>query len=223
MEITEEYRPMSKADKTKLNRQINSTVGLLKSLSIAAQKTASTICGLTQFIRGKVMSTRSYICKENPDHTYTGIYCHWDGYPEHNGQILVEYYNDKTKVEQLLDLGDLSSLGEEIAPPPGVNHSFDSPVAGVCIAYHRDRGEEYEGPSLVTFEEYKKSWCEYMYVFGLDGKWRYFDAITEDNPNPIEFTEEWAQGYYEQPSANESNYNLTIDDIINGVQTKRAC
>ena len=163
------------------------------------------------------MSTRSLICKENIDHTYTGIYCHWDGYPDHNGQLLVKHYSDRNKVDDLLRLGSLSVLAEEIAPPPGVNHTFDAPIGGVCVAYHRDRGEDYEEPSLVTFDSYKKSWCEYLYVFGLDGKWRYFDTITDDHPTPKEFTEEWAQGYYEQPSPSGSKCNLTIDDIINGV------
>lgn len=160
------------------------------------------------------MATRSLICKENPDHTYSGIYCHYDGYPSHNGQILVEYYSDREKVEELLKLGDLSVLEARIDPPAGVGHTFDTPVSGVCIAYHRDRGEEYRGPSVVDPIKYiDSSWCEYLYVFGLDDKWRYFDTKTDDMKVPKKFTWEWAQGYYEEPQS-----QLTIDDIINGVQ-----
>lgn len=164
------------------------------------------------------MSTRSLICKENPDHTYTGIYCHWDGYPDHNGCVLVNNYTDRQKVEELLKLGDLSVLEPNLAPPPDKVHTFDEPLSDVCVAYHRDRGEDYNPPSPITLKYYKESWCEYMYVFGLDGKWRYFDVVTDDKQPLKEFTEDWADGYYtkETPS-NTGGNNITFDDILNGV------
>ncbi len=34
------------------------------------------------------MSTRSRIAIENVDNTVTSIYCHFDGYVSHNGDIL---------------------------------------------------------------------------------------------------------------------------------------
>ena len=42
------------------------------------------------------------------------VYCHWDGYLEHNGAILLEHY-DSSKANQLVALGDLSSLRPEMA------------------------------------------------------------------------------------------------------------
>ena len=54
------------------------------------------------------------------------IYCHWDGYPEHNGQLLVNHYNTPTDVFKLMELGDLSSL--DTTPDN-------------CTVYHRDRNE----------------------------------------------------------------------------------
>lgn len=87
------------------------------------------------------MGTRSIIGKLNKDGTVTGIYCHWDGYPEYNGRILRESYNSTARVSKLLQLGDLSSLGPKI----GRKHPFDDRDPrweGMCRAYKRDRGEK---------------------------------------------------------------------------------
>ena len=67
------------------------------------------------------MSTRSRIAKLNDDGSIRVIYCHSDGYLSYNGRILLEHYTDPAKVDALLDLGDISSLGEEI----GEQHPFD--------------------------------------------------------------------------------------------------
>lgn len=83
------------------------------------------------------MDTRSTIALEYADGTVDQIYCHWDGYLSHNGQILLDHYQDPFKVQKLMDLGGLSILGEEL----GEKHGFDEPVEGVCTAYGRDRGE----------------------------------------------------------------------------------
>ena len=56
------------------------------------------------------MSTRSHIGVLNDDNSVDYIYVHFDGYPEHNGRILVENYNSEEKAKELIDLGDLSSL-----------------------------------------------------------------------------------------------------------------
>lgn len=162
------------------------------------------------------MSTRSLICKENADHTYTGIYCHWGGYPEHNGRLLVENYDTPEKVDELLALGDLSILEEHVAPPEGYQHSFEHPLPDVCVAYHRDRGEEFNPPSIITTKDYQESWCEYMYVFGLDHKWRYFTSLDSDDQKPEIFTAEWANGYYNDEPRSKNNQNVSFDCILNG-------
>lgn len=128
------------------------------------------------------MGTRSTIAILREDGTVAKIYCHWDGYLEHNGRILFEHYNTAEKVEELIALGDLSSLGKEI----GVKHPFspDYNVPGdsdtwnrlydnMCTAYGRDRGEEGTKanvyPDLETYE-FKASFEEYNYVF-MHGEW----------------------------------------------------
>ena len=62
------------------------------------------------------MSTRSFICKEEKDGKVVGVFCHWDGYPTHNGRILLQHYpyDEKEKVDTLINLGNLESLGETI-------------------------------------------------------------------------------------------------------------
>ena len=85
------------------------------------------------------MGTRSIISVKKQDGSYASIYCHWDGYPSHAGKILVENYGDQEKAECLMALGSLSSIYASPEKPDG--HSYETPVAGYCVAYGRDRGE----------------------------------------------------------------------------------
>ena len=87
------------------------------------------------------MSTRSTIGVVRCDGSKARIYCHWDGYLEHNGVILYESYSDMNRLEQLLRLGNISSLGENLEEE---NSTFDNPAPNTVIAYHRDRGEEWD-------------------------------------------------------------------------------
>lgn len=116
------------------------------------------------------MGTRSNIIAINTKGIWQRIYCHWDGYPEHNGVILRDNYTDPTKIAALMALGDLSSLGPEI----GVKHDFDARDANVCTAYGRDRAEKgtkaLKGASLIGVWPDGDTGAEYVYVW--DGtKW----------------------------------------------------
>ena len=117
------------------------------------------------------MATRSTIWMKNDDGSFDGIYCHWDGYLENNGKILVEHYQDKEKVEKLMELGAISSLDMEVDCPDG--HSFDHPVAGCVVAYHRDRGERYINYGCMNFYDTHRYFEEYNYFF-IDGEWYYY-------------------------------------------------
>jgi hypothetical protein len=113
------------------------------------------------------MATRSTIGIVNADSTITSIYCHWDGYPENNGEILVKHYTDPAKIQQLMALGALSSLGEEI----GEQHDFNSNSQRYCTAYGRDRGES--NVSATTHHSlfyFLNNGEEFNYLF-CDGKW----------------------------------------------------
>lgn len=116
------------------------------------------------------MSTRSAIGFLEYDGSVTGIYCHFDGYPSHNGRILTDHYDTIDAVHELLDLGNLSILGEVI----GEKQNFErGQTDNWCLAYGRDRGERnqeaIEFEDVEEFLEYfRGSGCEYFYVF--DGK-----------------------------------------------------
>lgn len=86
------------------------------------------------------MATRSHIGKKLSNGTIKYIYCHFDGYPEHNGKILKEHYTDEAKIDALLELGSLSILGEEIGEQQDFDNR-DTCNSKWCLAYGRDRGE----------------------------------------------------------------------------------
>jgi len=117
------------------------------------------------------MSTRSAIITKT-ENGYRGIYCHFDGYLSGVGKTLKEHYKDVSKVKDLIDLGFISCLGEEIVPR-GNNHSYEHPEKGVTIAYARDMGEEkIEAFCGKTAEEVSKKIGHngYVYVFE-NGEW----------------------------------------------------
>jgi len=92
------------------------------------------------------MGTRSTIALQYEDGSVKQIYAHWDGYLSHNGKILYEHYTDIEKIKHLMDLGPISSLGEEI----GVKHDFDDrsdQFKMMCNAYGRDRDEDFSEAS----------------------------------------------------------------------------
>ena len=133
------------------------------------------------------MATRSTIALEFADGTVEQVYCHWDGYLEHNGKILQEHYSNPFKLKQLIQLGALSSLSTEI----GEKHSFDNPgkygspeyvkyreeTEHMCLFYARDRGEELVKHSFKDFEDYVKNVQreEYNYILrNINGQATWF-------------------------------------------------
>ena len=119
------------------------------------------------------MGTRSAIAVKHGNNI-KAVYCHYDGYLSHNGAILQKYYNS-AKANNLVALGDLSSLGTDI----GEAHDFDR-LDIMCKYdkdgfrsdtnfYERDRGES--GCEFRTFaneEEFilnmEHIGCGYFYV-----------------------------------------------------------
>ena len=117
------------------------------------------------------MATPSRIGIENENGTITSIYCHWDGYPDGVGATLKEHYSNTQKIKILLNLGDISILGEQVATMD--EHTFENPKQGVTVAYHRDRGEEKnEARTDMSIEQFKNHLDEdYGYVYTKDGNW----------------------------------------------------
>lgn len=103
------------------------------------------------------MGTRSTIALEYADGSVGQIYCHWDGYLEHNGKILLNDYTNPFKVQELLDNGDTSTL--------------DSAVSG--CEFYKNRGEDCPQRMYKDFADYRKNgeFEEYNYILRRDGKW----------------------------------------------------
>lgn len=123
------------------------------------------------------MGTRSTISILKEDKSIEQIYCHWDGYFEHNGFLLQAYYKDKEKIKKLINYGDLSSLYKNIEPEN--KHNFQNPEKDVCVFYMRDRGDiGCEARKYKNFEEFLKngSFEEFDYVFKeKNSKWYYLE------------------------------------------------
>jgi hypothetical protein len=117
------------------------------------------------------MGTRSTIALEFADSTVQQVYCHWDGYLSHNGRILFNSYSDPFKLQQLIDLGALSILGEEVSPTS--EHSFEHAQKDVCVFYARDRGDELHKDCFDNFDfyQYSSETEEFNYVLRNNGVW----------------------------------------------------
>jgi len=133
------------------------------------------------------MATRSTIALEYADGTVEQVYCHWDGYLAHNGQILLKHYSNPFVLQKLIDLGDISSLGKEI----GEKHAFSQfelraeevqaykeLTENWTTFYARDRGETgVDKKSFVDFQDYlaHHQYEEYDYILrNVDGKATWF-------------------------------------------------
>jgi hypothetical protein len=132
------------------------------------------------------MATRSTIALEFADGSVQQIYCHWDGYLEHNGRILFEHYMDPFKVRALIDGGAVSSLAASIDKPEG--HSFDKSVDGFTVFYARDRGEELHVSKFKDYADYRKNaqFEEYNYILRqVEGKAVWFVEFYGEFDGPM--------------------------------------
>jgi len=101
------------------------------------------------------MSTRSTISIETPE-GIRYIYCHFDGSLEHVGSILKEHYNTPEKINALINLGDISSLGKDLDR---------------TVAYHLDRKEPCWIQTVSFLGDISAQ--DYNYLF-KDGVWSYW-------------------------------------------------
>jgi hypothetical protein len=143
------------------------------------------------------MSTRSKIGILRKDGSVDHVYSHWDGYPEHNGVVLIENYNNINKLNELIKNGDMSILAEHIYPVPDKAHSFDHEEGrqdDVCLFYNRDRGEDWKhtnprtSKSLDRFiQDCKLSDCEFAYLYDEDKKEWLFSPIPYGKETDMDF------------------------------------
>lgn len=100
--------------------------------------------------RSRVGVMHGTVCKS--------VYCHYDGYLEHTGQILLKHW-DSVRANELVALGDNSGVQETLE----------------AMNFYKDRGETDVGyQTAQTFEEFleqvERCFAEYYYVM-RDGVW----------------------------------------------------
>jgi len=104
------------------------------------------------------MSTRSNIVYDTGD-SVRAVYCHHDGYLDHNGRILFDHYNSEDKVEALIELGDFTSL------KPTVEETREKTMRSV--SFESDRGfrtlDQYMHQVDGSDIEYIYLWDKYMW------------------------------------------------------------
>ena len=146
------------------------------------------------------MGTRSRIGIEMPDHTVVSAYCHWDGDVEGNGKILVEHYQNRKDVQELIDGGSMSSLrtrgewnskalrdekGEWISDAAG--HLMYENDREPQPLYHSERGEDInvEHTSFDKFVSGDLGGEEYAYLFDLNGNWKAYKIGWGSEPTEL--------------------------------------
>ena len=129
------------------------------------------------------MGTRSAICYRKPYGSIVGVYCHYDGYPEHiQLPILKEKYNTLAKAKALIKGGFISSLE--------THHDWLSTIHGIlnrCTTPIK-RGEDLKTTSqsstnasrslnrfTTSGSHFRMTDCEYLYVYIPKRGWKYSD------------------------------------------------
>ena len=140
------------------------------------------------------MGTRSRIGVMHGD-KLKSVYCHWDGYLQHNGQLLQNHY-DSAKANHLISLGFISSLKEEIGEKhPFSGYDVTPNISGEKYAelygnmttfYGRDRDET--GTDFTvdhSYDEFLSKDYDYEYYYIMrDGVWYVGVAYETDNMVP---------------------------------------
>ena len=110
------------------------------------------------------MATRSNIAMKTKEGKIVSVYCHWDGYVANNGKILLENYTNVDKIEALVALGSISSLGEQI----GEAQDFDDRSTQKdewTLFYSRDRGEQLSIQEYADIPSWIDDMEEYAYLW----------------------------------------------------------
>ena len=141
------------------------------------------------------MATRAVIGKLQTDGSgIKAIYLHSDGYLEHAGRILAEHYRDESKVDELLNQGDLIAIDKNIGEKIEFGNYKLRAENKQCIFYGRDRGEQHRHFDLLDSEldliRFANNSCdaEYVYLYAY-GYW-YVYTIGDSSYKFVELEEE---------------------------------
>lgn len=140
------------------------------------------------------MSTRSAIGYQVISGAVTAVYCHWDGYPDHQLPILNAHYSKLPAVRSLIRPGSISHLrteqlwNSEFRRDQNGNGCF-KPSRPPQPLYYHERGDglwndhgriQYWNPPVRkrSLAAAKRYWheqdCEFLYVFHPDQQWLHY-------------------------------------------------
>jgi len=114
------------------------------------------------------MSTRSIIAKQHGD-SWVGRYAHWDGYPSHQGASIwriVQRDGWEVATRVLVDDHFYWSSLDPLQLPTRPTETRWEVVEGYGIAGNEEQASADE---WYTPNDYKESWCEYVYVISKAG------------------------------------------------------
>ena len=114
------------------------------------------------------MGTRSNVAYEKEDGTIVATYCHYDGYLEWNGAMLLKHYNGEKQARGLVDNGYMSQL------KPTIEEINDDRV-------HKEKPTTYPN-EFVFMDSLDALFIEYVYLF-KNGQWYVADSHRVDTPN----------------------------------------
>lgn len=142
------------------------------------------------------MSTRSAIGYQFNDDRFNMIYCHYDGYPEHVGMLLKQYWNSFEKCDDLV-------MGPQI-------RNFDAD--GTCVRFGDGDAVAFE--AYESINEILSSGFDYCYVYDRETGWRCFtkrDGTVVEKTIPSE-----------EPAAEKPFKSLdhTISDFVKASDAK---
>ncbi len=113
------------------------------------------------------MGTRSNVAYATEDNKVFASYCHYDGYIEHNGVVLLKYYNGEKQARDLVDNGYMSSL------QPTIDQINEGRV-------HEDKPIEYRN-EFIFMNDLEALWNEFVYLF-KEGKWYVAESDNVSTP-----------------------------------------
>jgi len=120
------------------------------------------------------MSTNASIGMVNDDGSVSAVYLHWDGSLNSAGSTLSRYYTDPAKVKELISLGAISVLDQNIGEQIDFNDSKTRAQNKQCLFYHRDRGEDWQQTKPGQWNNVEQyisgSSVQFTYLFA-NGRW----------------------------------------------------
>ena len=122
------------------------------------------------------MSTRSLICYEDEQtKEISSIYCHSDGYLQHNGRILNAHYGNYATVKKLVDGGNISWLSDTIK-----DTGYYKDLENRGGSEDQERTQKHLNQYMLFDHLRGDIFIEWVYLF-KDGAWHYSHLITEDH------------------------------------------